>query len=77
MTTHIITIEKSKNLYCAYSENFVGAYGCGKTIEEVKSQALKGYELFLKENQLPKEKLNIIWKIKATAVKDIRLIKEK
>jgi len=62
MKTYIITIERSEDLFCAYSENFDGAYGCGETIDEAKQEAIKGYNLFLKENNLPIQNMEIKWK---------------
>lgn len=62
MKPHIITIERSEDLFCAYSENFDGAYGCGETIDEAKKEALKGYKLFMKENHLITQEVDIQWK---------------
>lgn len=62
MKTFSITIERSDDLFCAFSENFDGAYGCGSTIEEAKKEALKGYELYLKENGKTCENITIQWK---------------
>jgi predicted RNase H-like HicB family nuclease len=51
-----IKIEKSSDYYDAYAENCDGIYGAGPTVEEAKSNAIKGLELFIRskpQNELP------------------------
>ena len=42
-----ISIEKEGKRYYAYSEDFPGVYGLGKTIEEAKGSILKAMRLYL------------------------------
>ncbi len=42
-----ITIEKEGKQYYAYSEDFSGVYGLGKTIEEAKKSILKAMRLYI------------------------------
>jgi predicted RNase H-like HicB family nuclease len=49
----LITIEKGKDQYAAYSPQLAGIYGTGDTAEEAKESALKAIEL-LKANNDPK-----------------------
>jgi predicted RNase H-like HicB family nuclease len=42
-----ITIEKEGKRYYAYSEDFPGVYGLGKTIEEAKRSILKAMRLYI------------------------------
>lgn len=42
-----ITIEKEGRCYYAYSEDFPGVYGLGKTIEEAKQSILKAMRLYI------------------------------
>jgi predicted RNase H-like HicB family nuclease len=49
MTLHpfpIITVEREGKQYYAYSEDFPGVYGLGKTIEEAKKGILKAMRLY-------------------------------
>jgi predicted RNase H-like HicB family nuclease len=49
MTLHSypITIEKEGKKYYAYSDDFPGVYGLGKTIEEAKASILRAMKLYL------------------------------
>jgi predicted RNase H-like HicB family nuclease len=49
MTLHSypITIEKEGRKYYAYSDDFPGVYGLGKTIEEAKESILRAMKLYL------------------------------
>ena len=42
-----IAIEKEGKKYYAYSEDFPGVYGLGKTIEEAKGSILKAMRLYI------------------------------
>lgn len=42
-----ITIEKEGKRYYAYSEDFPGVYGLGKTMEEAKRSILKAMRLYI------------------------------
>jgi predicted RNase H-like HicB family nuclease len=42
-----ITIEREGKQYYAYSEDFPGVYGLGKTIEEAKRSILKAMQLYI------------------------------
>jgi predicted RNase H-like HicB family nuclease len=56
MNRIIIIIEKSSDFYDAYSENCEGIYGAGPTVQEAKTNVLKGLELLIKtrdRSQLP------------------------
>lgn len=50
----VMIIEKSKDLYCAYSDNCDGIYAAGETLEEAKADALEAIRL-IKKN-LPEER---------------------
>jgi predicted RNase H-like HicB family nuclease len=43
-----ITIEREGKLYFAYSEDFPGVYGLGKTIEEAKRSILTAMQLYIR-----------------------------
>lgn len=45
--TYPITIEKEGRSYYAYSEDFPGVYGLGKTIEMAKKSILKAMRLYI------------------------------
>ena len=45
--TYPITIEKEGKLYYAYSEDFPGVYGLGKTIEAAKESILNAMRLHI------------------------------
>ncbi len=42
-----VTIEKEGRRYYAYSEDFPGVYGLGRTIEQAKRSILKGMQLYI------------------------------
>jgi predicted RNase H-like HicB family nuclease len=46
-----IIIEKSKDHYCAYTDNCDGIYGAGDTVDEAKQNVLEGLNLFIKYNK--------------------------
>jgi predicted RNase H-like HicB family nuclease len=45
--TYPITVEHEGKHYYAYSEDFPGVYGLGKTIEEAKKSILKAMHLYI------------------------------
>ncbi len=45
--TYPITVEREGVQYYAYSEDFPGVYGLGKTIEEAKKSILKAMRLYI------------------------------
>lgn len=45
-----ITIELEGRRYYAYSEDFPGVYGLGKTIEEAKRSILKAMRLYIQQD---------------------------
>lgn len=49
MTTYSypITVEREGRKYYAYSEDFPGVYGLGKTIEEAKDSILEAMRLYI------------------------------
>jgi predicted RNase H-like HicB family nuclease len=49
MTLHSypITIEKEGRKYYAYSDDFPGVYGLGRSIEEAKESILRAMKLYL------------------------------
>jgi len=47
--TYPITIEREGRKYYAYSEDFPGVYGLGKTIEEAKNSILEAMRLYIRE----------------------------
>jgi len=44
--TYPITIEREGRKYYAYSKDFPGVYGLGKTIEEAKASILEAMRLY-------------------------------
>lgn len=46
--TYPITVEREGRKYFAYSEDFPGVYGLGKTIEEAKASILKSMRLYIR-----------------------------
>ncbi len=46
-----IAIEREGRKYYAYSEDFPGVYGLGKTIKEAKASILKSMRLFIHEKR--------------------------
>ncbi len=49
--TYPITIEKEGNKYYAYSEDFPGVYGLGKTIEAAKRSILQAMRLYIEHSK--------------------------
>ena len=47
--TYPITVEREGRKYYAYSEDFPGVYGLGKTIEEAKASILESMRLYIEE----------------------------
>ena len=45
--SYAITIEREGKQYYAYSEDFPGVYGLGKTIEGAKVSLLRGMRLYI------------------------------
>ena len=64
----IMVIEKSKDLYCAYSDNCDGIYAAGDSIDAVKAdayQAIEGIKRNLPEERWPEQikgDFEIVWK---------------
>ena len=49
--TYPITVEREGRKYYAYSEDFPGVYGLGKTIEESKASILEAMRIFIQERR--------------------------
>ena len=49
MYTYPITVEREGRKYWAYSEDFPGVYGLGKSIEEAKASILESMRLYIEE----------------------------
>ena len=47
--TYPIVVRKEGRKYYAYSDEFPGVYGLGKTIEEAKTSILEAMNLFIRE----------------------------
>jgi predicted RNase H-like HicB family nuclease len=47
--TYPITVGREGRTYYAYSEDFPGVYGLGKTIEEAKTSILEAMRLYITE----------------------------
>ena len=47
--TYPITVEREGRSYYAYSEDFPGVYGIGKTIEEAKTSILEAMRIYIQE----------------------------
>jgi predicted RNase H-like HicB family nuclease len=45
--TYPITVEREGRKYYAYSEDFPGVYGLGKTIDEAKASILESMRLYI------------------------------
>jgi predicted RNase H-like HicB family nuclease len=45
--TYPITVEREGRQYYAYSDDFTGVYGLGKSIEEAKKSILKAMRLYI------------------------------
>ncbi len=46
-----ITIEKERKHYYAYSDDFPGVYGLGKTVEEAKRSILEAMNLYIEQSR--------------------------
>jgi predicted RNase H-like HicB family nuclease len=46
-----ITIEKEREHYYAYSDDFPGVYGLGKTVEEAKRSILEAMNLYIERSR--------------------------
>jgi len=47
--TYPITVEREGRTYYAYSEDFPGVYGLGKTIDEAKTSLLGAMRIYIRE----------------------------
>ncbi len=47
--TYPITVEREGRKYYAYSEDFPGVYGLGKTIEEAKAGIVQAMRTYIRE----------------------------
>lgn len=47
--TYPITVEREGRTYYAYSEDFPGVYGIGKSIEEAKTSILEAMRTYIQE----------------------------
>jgi predicted RNase H-like HicB family nuclease len=47
--TYPITVEREGRAYYAYSEDFPGVYGMGKSIEEAKKSLLEAMRIYIEE----------------------------
>lgn len=47
--TYPITVEREGRTYYAYSEDFPGVYGIGKTIEGAKTSLLEAMRIYIRE----------------------------
>lgn len=47
--TYSITVEREGRTYYAYSEDFPGVYGIGKSIEEAKTSILEAMRIYIRE----------------------------
>ncbi|HEV3279341.1 MAG TPA: type II toxin-antitoxin system HicB family antitoxin [Terriglobia bacterium] len=47
--TYPITVEREGRKYYAYSEDFPGVYGLGKTIDEAKAGILEAMRIYIRE----------------------------
>ena len=54
MYTYPVTVEREGRKYYAYSEDFPGVYGLGKTIGEAKASILEAVRIYWTESQLSK-----------------------
>ena len=53
--TYPIMIEREGRKYYAYSEDFPGVYGLGKTIEEAKLSILEAMRIYIRECRAKRE----------------------
>ena len=49
MFTYPITVEHEGRSYYAYSDDFPGVYGIGKTIEEARTSILEAMRIYIRE----------------------------
>lgn len=49
LLTYPITVEREGRSYYAYSEDFPGVYGIGKTIEEAKTSLLEAMRIYIRK----------------------------
>ena len=47
--TYPLTVEREGRPYYAYSEDFPGVYGLGKTIDEAKTSLLGAMRIYIRE----------------------------
>jgi len=47
--TYPVTVEREGRTYYAYSEDFPGVYGMGKTIEEAKKSILEAMRIYIRK----------------------------
>jgi predicted RNase H-like HicB family nuclease len=47
--TYPITVKREKGRFYAYSEDFPGVYGLGKSIDEAKASLLDGMKIYIEE----------------------------
>jgi predicted RNase H-like HicB family nuclease len=47
--TYPITVEREDRTYYAYSEDFPGVYGMGKTIDQAKKSILEAMRIYIQE----------------------------
>ena len=47
--TYPITVEREGRKYYAYSDDFPGVYGLGRTIEEAKKSILQAMRIYIRE----------------------------
>jgi predicted RNase H-like HicB family nuclease len=47
--TYPITVEREGRTYYAYSEDFPGVYGIGKTLDEAKTSILGAMRIYIRE----------------------------
>ncbi len=47
--TYPITVKREKRAFYAYSEDFPGVYGLGKSIDEAKASLLDGMRIYIEE----------------------------
>ncbi len=59
-----IIIEKTKDMYTAYTENADGIYGGGNTIEKAKASIETSIKLYNKYNKLNPEAYSITYGLK-------------
>ena len=47
--TYPITVKREGRKYYAYSEDFPGVYGLGKTLEEAKASIVQAMRIYIRE----------------------------